>query len=48
LNEVKPDITPEAFWKAAETTAEPLYADNSDTEMIGKIINPVALIESFK
>lgn len=46
--QVKPDITPEIFWEAAEATGVSLYEDNSETEIIGKVINPVALIESLR
>lgn len=46
--QVKPDITPDIFWEAAEATGVNMYEDNSEIDIVGKIINPVALIESLK
>ena len=43
--QVKPDITPGLFWHEALKTSDPLL--NKEEVVIGKIINPVKLIENI-
>jgi subtilisin family serine protease len=47
--QVNPDITPDVFWQAVETTAIPFFetVDGQETP-IGKLIQPVAVIEAVK
>ncbi len=45
--QIKPDITPEIFWKAALDTGVPFAEGSGVTKTTGKIVNPAALIESL-
>ncbi|MBE3125144.1 MAG: S8 family serine peptidase [Acidobacteria bacterium] len=46
--QVKPDITPEIFWKAALATGDPMPIKKGEKTYAGKRVNPVRLIESLK
>ncbi|MBU5439181.1 S8/S53 family peptidase [Tissierella sp. MSJ-40] len=46
--QVKPDITPEIFWSYAFETSDTISIDNSNEEQLGKIVNPVRLIENIE
>lgn len=46
--QVKPDITPNVFWKLAFNTSDMLITNNSTKEKLGKIVNPVKLIETIE
>lgn len=46
--QVRPDVTPEIFWKAAEDTGVELHVGTGTAKAVGKIINPVALIDALK
>ncbi|HEX3027853.1 MAG TPA: S8 family serine peptidase, partial [Clostridia bacterium] len=46
--QVKPDITPELFWKTALETGDRDEIKKGEKIYIGKIINPVKLIETIK
>lgn len=46
--EVKPDITPEAFWRAALATGDPMPVDAGWATYAGKRVNPARLIESLR
>lgn len=47
--EVKPSITPDEFWKTALRTGTTVeFRRNSKLHSLGKIINPVKLIQSLK
>lgn len=45
--QVKPDITPDVFWKEAFNTSDTIFIDNSNKEQLGKIVNPIRLIEKI-
>jgi hypothetical protein len=45
--QVKPDITPEIFWKATMQTGTPFSDNSGNVKTVGKIVNPAALIESL-
>lgn len=45
--QVKPDITPEIFWKAALETGVPFIEGSGVTKTAGKIADPTALIEKL-
>lgn len=45
--QVKPNITPEVFWKMAFDTSDTISVDNSK-EQLGKIVNPPRLIEEIE
>lgn len=46
--QVKPDITPEEFWKQALATGDSRQIENGTEKYEGKIINPEKLISSFE
>lgn len=46
--QVKPDITPEDFWREAFNTSDTISADNNNQEKLGKIVNPIKLIEKIE
>ena len=46
--QVKPDITPELFWKTALTTGDDKNVEIENSTYKGKMINPVKLIENLK
>ena len=46
--QVKPDIMPNVFWKLAFNTSDMLITNNSTKEKLGKIVNPVKLIETIE
>jgi hypothetical protein len=47
--QVKPDITPQEFWKKALETGDEIRINKNSTEYkFGKIVNPVKLVESLK
>lgn len=46
--QVKPDITPDVFWDEAFNTSDNIYEENSTEVKLGKIINPVKLIEKIQ
>jgi len=46
--QVKPDITPEVFWRAAMATGAPMPVKTEWATYAGKRVNPVRLIESLK
>ena len=45
--QVKPNITPEVFWKAALATGDPINVDGEKKTYRGKRVNPSRLIESI-
>ena len=45
--QVKPDITPEVFWKAALATGDPMPVEGKKTTHAGKRVNPARLMESL-
>lgn len=46
--QVKPDVTPESFWKAALATGDTVtLSKDGRTYSFGKIVNPPKLIESL-
>ncbi|MCQ4922010.1 S8 family peptidase [Tissierella carlieri] len=45
--QVNPDITPETFWREAFNTSDTISADNNSQEKLGKIVNPIKLIEKI-
>lgn len=47
--QVKPDVTPQEFWKKALETGDEIRINKNSTEYkFGKIVNPVKLVESLK
>lgn len=44
--QVDPDITPEVFWEEAYNTSETITIN--DTQKLGKIVNPIKLIEKIE
>lgn len=44
--QVNPDITPEVFWEEAYNTSETITIN--DTQKLGKIVNPIKLIEKIE
>jgi hypothetical protein len=46
--QVKPDITPETFWKAALATGDLVSVTRETKTYIGRIVVPVRLIDSLK
>lgn len=46
--EVNPDITPDVFWEEAFNTSDIIYKDNGTDVKLGKIVNPVKLIEQIQ
>ncbi len=47
--QVKPDITPDVFWKEAFRTSDTIQVDNNGSkDLLGKIVNPQKLIGSIK
>ena len=46
--QVKPDITPEVFWKAGLATGDPMPVKKGEKTYAGKRVNPVRLIGSLK
>jgi hypothetical protein len=46
--QVKPDITPEAFWKAALATGDPVPLERARKAYVGKLVNPARLVESLR
>ena len=46
--QVKPDITPELFWKTALDTGDDNQVEIEGGTFKGKIINPVKLIEKLR
>jgi hypothetical protein len=46
--QVKPDITPEDFWRAALTTGDPMAVKADWATYAGKRVNPERLIESLR
>ncbi len=46
--QVKPDVTPEAFWKAALATGDPEPVERDGKTYGGKRVNPARLIENLK
>lgn len=47
--QVKPDVTPEVFWRAAQDTGDTItYRQGLFTRQLGTIVNPVRLIEKLK
>lgn len=46
--QVKPDITPDVFWKEAFNTSGSIFIHNSNNELLGKIVNPIRLIEEIE
>ncbi|WMM26376.1 hypothetical protein RBU61_06805 [Tissierella sp. MB52-C2] len=45
--QVNPDITPEDFWREAFSTSDTISVDNNSQEKLGKIVNPIKLIEKI-
>ena len=45
--QVKPDITPNIFWNEAFLTGDTISVNTSEKQELGKIINPVKLIEKL-
>ena len=46
--QVRPDVTPEVFWKAALATGDPTRVQRERKTYAGKRVNPARLIESLK
>jgi len=46
--QVKPDITPEGFWRAALATGDPMPVKADWATYAGKVVNPARLIESLR
>lgn len=46
--EVKPDITPDVFWRAALATGDPMPVEAGWATYAGKRVNPARLIESLR
>lgn len=46
--QVKPDITPETFWREAFNTSDTISVGDSNQEKLGKIVNPIRLIEKIE
>jgi hypothetical protein len=47
--QVKPDITPDIFWREALNTSETVIVKNNGKEYsLGKIVNPVKLMDALK
>ena len=46
--QVNPDITPEAFWREAFNASDIISVDNNSQEKLGKIVNPIKLIEKIE
>lgn len=46
--QVKPDITPDVFWREAFNTSDIASVNNGDQKELGKIVNPVKLIDKLK
>ncbi|MTI82897.1 MAG: peptidase S8 [Firmicutes bacterium] len=46
--QVNPDITPDIFWKEALNTSETVKVDNNSNRKLGKIVNPLKLINNIQ
>lgn len=46
--QVKPDITPDVFWEEAYNTSDTVSVSNDGQDELGKIVNPVRLIEKLE
>ena len=46
--QVDPEMTPGLFWLEVNSTSDTVSVDNSNQEKLGKIINPVKLIERIQ
>lgn len=46
--QVKPDITPDVFWKEAFNTSDIVPVNDGDQKELGKIVNPIKLINKLK
>ena len=46
--QVKPDVTPEVFWRAALATGDPIAVAGDKNKYSGKRVNPARLIEALR
>jgi hypothetical protein len=46
--QVKPDVTPEGFWRAALATGDPVPIEGPSARFAGKLVCPAKLIEALR